>query len=409
MPEKIRLRSALVISEARLRRVQRIGMVGGFEIDLGSGANHRSPEYMAVQGLHSAPTEETHLHWVRRLHPEDRDAAERTFLHAVSDHSGIVEYAQEYRIVTPAGDIRWISARAEIERDTNGKALRMVGAHVDITALRQMQADLRQLNQQLEDRVRDEVTKREAAQALAAHGERMRALGQLASGIAHDMNNILQTVMSGAEFIQKVVNQPERVLEMAEALGEAAERGTAVTSRLLSFARQAVLRAEPVQAGDLLAQVRDVLRHTLGQAYRCEVAACDIALPPLFGDRRQLETALLNLAINARDAMPAGGTITFAAALHEVGEDAGHEAGLGAGRYIRLTVADTGTGMDAETLARVTEPFFTTKPAEEGTGLGLSMAKGFAEQSGGALALESTPGQGTVVKLWMPVAEGQES
>ncbi|WP_419899557.1 sensor histidine kinase [Roseomonas sp. USHLN139] len=401
MTEASRLQSALAESEARLRRVQRIGQVGGFEIDLSSGLNLRSPEYMAVQGLPAAVAQEAHAHWVARLHPEDRERAERRFLEAVSDASGALDYAQEYRIVTPAGAVRWISARAEIERDAEGRALRMVGAHHDITALRETQAELERLNQALEQRVREEVAKREAAQARAAHAERMRALGQLASGIAHDMNNLLQTVQSGAAIIARAPDQPDQVAAVAEALLQAADRGTAVTSRLLSFARQAELRAEPVDPACLLAQLAEMLRHSLGRQYVCEVEPC-AGLPPLLADRRQLETALLNLAINARDAMPEGGRILLSAAAERVAPGAAHPAGLAPGAYLRLGVRDEGTGMDAETLARVTEPFFTTKPAEQGTGLGLSMAKGFAEQSGGGLALESRPGAGTLVCLWLP-------
>ncbi|WP_159995615.1 sensor histidine kinase [Roseomonas sp. 18066] len=403
MTEASRLQSALAESEARLRRVQRIGQVGGFEIDLSSGANLRSAEYMAVQGLDAVASTESHAHWLSRLHPEDRARAERRFLQAVSDDSGACDYAQEYRIVTPDGAVRWISARAEIERDADGRALRMVGAHHDITALRESQAELERLNQALEQRVRDEVAKREAAQARAAHAERMRALGQLASGIAHDMNNLLQTVQSGAAIIARAPDQPEQVAAVAEALSQAAERGTAVTSRLLSFARQAELRAEPVPPATLLEQTAEILRHSLGRRYACQVVPCP-GLPSLLADRRQLETALLNLAINARDAMPDGGVIFLSAAAETVADGAPHPAGLAAGDYLRLGVRDDGMGMDAETLARVTEPFFTTKPAEQGTGLGLSMAKGFAEQSGGGLALDSAPGEGTLVSLWLPAA-----
>ncbi|ONG51583.1 hypothetical protein BKE38_15975 [Pseudoroseomonas deserti] len=401
MTEASRLQSALAASEARLRRVQRIGQVGGFEIDLSSGINLRSAEYMAVQGLPAAAVHEAHAHWVARLHPEDRDRAERRFLEAISEASGALDYAQEYRIVTPDGGVRWISARAEIERDAEGRALRMVGAHHDITALRETQAELERLNQALEQRVRDEVEKREAAQARAAHAERMRALGQLASGIAHDMNNLLQSVQSGAAIIARAPDQPDQVAAVAEALLQAADRGTAVTSRLLSFARQAELRAEPVDPASLLTQLAEMLRHSLGRRYACQVEPC-AQLPPLLADRRQLETALLNLAINARDAMPGGGLISLSAAAERVA--GAHPAGLAPGAYIRLGVRDDGMGMDAETLARVTEPFFTTKPAEQGTGLGLSMAKGFAEQSGGGLALESEPGEGTLVTLWLPAA-----
>ncbi|HEY4251251.1 MAG TPA: PAS domain-containing protein [Roseomonas sp.] len=523
------LQAALAISEARLRRVQRIGLVGGFEIDLDTGANHRSGEYMALHGDLPEPTIERHEDWVRRLHPEDRAAAERAFLHAIADDSGVTEYAQDYRIVTIAGEVRWISARAEIERAPDGRALRVVGAHVDITtlklaeaalaqsraeleevfatldlatvmardidgrilfwsrgcerllgwtaeqargqvardllqtvfpvpfpeieatllrdgewtgdlvnhhrdgramllatrkvlrrgaggqpvavmesfddvtALRGAQAALEALNRDLERRIAEEVARREAVQTRMAHAERMQALGELAGGMAHDMRNVLQVVGSAASMIVEDVEDPERVLVLVEALRGAVTRGDTIAGRLLSFARQAELKAGPVAPDALLDELREVLEHTLGRACGCDVVV-EPGLPPLLADRRQLETALVNLAVNARDAMPGGGVITLAARAETIVDAATALCDLQPGRYIRLDVADQGVGMDARTLARVVEPFFTTKPAGEGTGLGLPMAKGFAEQSGGGLAIRSTPGQGTTVSLWIPVA-----
>ncbi|MBE9607583.1 PAS domain-containing protein [Acetobacteraceae bacterium H6797] len=398
--EAQRLQSALAESEAKLRRVQRIGMVGGFEIDLRSGLNYRSAEYMAVQGLAASPAEESHAHWVARLHPEDRERAESYFFAAIAPN-GPSEYVQEYRIITHKGETRWVSARAEIERDEAGIATRMIGAHLDVTALRSVQAELERVNHALEDRVREEVAKREAAQARAAHAERLRALGQLASGIAHDMNNVLQTVIGVAEVISLSAENPAQVLSMADALRRTAERGAAVTSRLLSFARPE-LEVEVIHPVELLERLTEVLQHTLGREYRCHILPVPPDAPAMLADWRQLETALINLAINARDAMPKGGRITFSAAAEQV--EGPHPAKLAPGLYLRLEVRDEGVGMDEEMLAEVTQPFFTTKPAGQGTGLGLSTAKGFAEQSGGALALESRLGEGTVVKLWMPAA-----
>jgi len=398
--EASRLQSALAESEARLRRVQRIGMVGGFEIDLTSGLNYRSAEYMAVQGLSATAAEESHAHWVQRLHAEDRERAEAYFLAAIAPN-GPEDYAQEYRIVTHTGEMRWVSARAEIERDEQGIATRMIGAHLDITALRSVQAELERMNHALEDRVREEVASREAAQVRAAHAERLRALGQLASGIAHDMNNVLQMVIGAAEVISLSVDDRKQVLDMAEALRRTAERGSAVTSRLLSFARPE-LETEVIEPVGLLERLGEVLQHTLGQGYRCRIAAVEEGAPKMLADWRQLETALINLAINARDAMPEGGEIVFSAVSESV--EGPHPAKLAPGLYLRLEVRDDGIGMDEDTLGEVTQPFFTTKPAGQGTGLGLSTAKVFAEQSGGALALESRLGEGTVVKLWMPAA-----
>ncbi|WP_301589917.1 hybrid sensor histidine kinase/response regulator [Sabulicella glaciei] len=264
--------------------------------------------------------------------------------------------------------------------------------------------ELRRLNAGLEARVREEVAAREAAQRRAAHAERMQALGQLAGGIAHDFNNVLQAVQGGASLIERRPDDPDGVRRLARMVLEATGRGVTVTRRLLSFARRDELRAEPVEAGALLAGLCEVLTHTLGDGVRCSTEAPP-GLPALLADKGQLETVLVNLATNARDAMPEGGTLRFVAAAETVTPDAPHPLGLAPGGYVRVAVSDTGTGMDAATLARVSEPFFTTKPEGRGTGLGLSMARGFAEQSGGAMAVESAPGHGTTVTLWLPEAD----
>jgi signal transduction histidine kinase/CheY-like chemotaxis protein len=250
-----------------------------------------------------------------------------------------------------------------------------------------------------------------AAQGRAAHAERMQALGQLAGGIAHDFNNILQAVQGGATLIDKRATDISSVKRFARMILDATERGTSITHRLLAFAHRGELRAEPVQPEDLLSGLREVLSHTLGTGIAVQVRLAD-CLPLLLADRGQLETALVNLATNARDAMPDGGTLTFAAAADAVAgavegaveADAHHPADLRAGRYVRLSITDTGTGIDAAVLARVLEPFFSTKPPGQGTGLGLSMAKGFVEQSGGGLTIDTSPGHGTTVHLWLPAA-----
>jgi signal transduction histidine kinase/CheY-like chemotaxis protein len=254
----------------------------------------------------------------------------------------------------------------------------------------------------ISDRKRNEAALA-VAQSRAAHAERMQALGQLAGGIAHDFNNILQAVQGGAALIDKRAADPNSVRRFARMILDATGRGTSITRRLLAFARRGELRAEPVEPEDLLSGLRDVLAHTLGSRITIEVQLA-AGLPPLFADKGQLETVLVNLATNARDAMPDGGTLTLAASAETVEETATHPADLQSGHYVGLTVADTGTGIDAAILVRVLEPFFSTKPAGKGTGLGLSMAKGFAEQSGGGLTIDSRPGFGTTIRLWLPAA-----
>ncbi|MFL5256801.1 MAG: response regulator [Rhodopila sp.] len=231
----------------------------------------------------------------------------------------------------------------------------------------------------------------------------MQALGQIAGGIAHDFNNVLQAVTGGATLIERRPGEPDRVLRYARMILDATRRGSAITSRLLAFSRRGDLRAESVDAGKLLHDMAEILTHTLGGSVACAVDVPP-GLPPLLADRGQLETVLVNLATNARDAMPSGGTLTLRADAETVSPALPHPVGLRTGAYIRIIVADTGTGMDPAVLARVTEPFFTTKATGQGTGLGLAMAKGFVEQSGGALAIDSVARQGTNITLWLPQA-----
>jgi signal transduction histidine kinase/ActR/RegA family two-component response regulator len=235
-----------------------------------------------------------------------------------------------------------------------------------------------------------------------AHAQRMESLGRLAGGIAHDFNNVLQAALGGAKLISRRTADPG-IRKLAEMVVSAGERGASVTQRLLTFARRGQLRAEAIEIAPLFEGLREVLSHTLGAIVEVQVAAPP-GLPPAMADRGQLEAVLINLAVNARDAMRSkgGGVLLLGAAAETVEEG---RPGLAPGRYLRLEVSDSGTGMDAATLARAAEPFFTTKPKEQGTGLGLAMATGFAQQSGGTLAIASQPGQGTTVTLWLPEAD----
>ena len=302
---------------------------------------------------------------------------------------------------TRRGDIRDV-AIAAVPVDIGGRRL----AHctvVDITERKRAETELRRLTADLEARVREEVAARETAQARAAQAERMQALGQLAGGIAHDFNNVLQAVQGSGSMIGRRAADVEAVHRYASILMEAADRGASITRRLLAFARRGDLRAEPIEPTGLLEGMRDILAPTLGAAITIAVNVKP-GLPKLLADRSQLETALVNLATNGRDAMPNGGTLTLSAATEAVAPGAFHQASLAAGSYVCLTVADTGEGIDAVVLARLFQPFFTTKAPGHGTGLGLAMVKGFAEQSGGSVALDSAPGQGTRVALWLPQA-----
>ena len=311
----------------------------------------------------------------------------------------------EFRVVWPDSSVHWLRSVGREERTIGSVLKRSSGAVIDVTERRNAENALGQLNLRLAAQVEEEVTRREAVQARAGQAERMQVLGQLAGGIAHDINNVLQSVQSAAALIERRPDKSDHVVRFARLILECSERGASVTGRLLTFARQSDLRAERLDGSELLQGVGAILSSSLGSSFSVRIHADD-GLPHLQADKSQLEIALLNLATNARDAMSGGGTIVLSASSEVVIAGVDHPAPLVPGRYISLSVTDTGTGMEAKTLKRAFEPFFTTKPVGQGTGLGLSMAKGFAEQSGGGLHVISEPGEGTTVVIWLPEAPG---
>ncbi|MBV9117284.1 MAG: PAS domain S-box protein, partial [Acetobacteraceae bacterium] len=403
--EQARATDALRESEARFRATFEQAAVGIAHVGLDGRwlrVNTRLCEKLGY------PREELLTKTFQDLtHPDDLDtdlACVRQML-----DGEIASYALEKRCFRKDGSVLWINLTVALAHDADGAAQYFISVVEDISlrrraedAARDSEARLHDLVGTLEARVREEVAAREAAQARAAHAERVQALGQLAGGIAHDFNNVLQTVQGGAALIERRADEADTVRRLARVVLDGAARGPSVTQRLLAFARRDELRAEAVEVGDALGGLREILGHAFGPAISLRVDV-EANLPPLLADKGQLETAIVNLATNARDAMPQGGTLTFAACQELLAAEA-TPAGthLGPGRYVRLSVIDSGTGMDRATLDRVCEPFFTTKAPGQGTGLGLALAKDFAEQSGGGLAIESAPGRGTIVTLWLP-------
>ncbi len=241
----------------------------------------------------------------------------------------------------------------------------------------------------------------EVAREALFQSQKIEAIGQLTGGVAHDFNNLLMAIISGLTLLRKRLPEGDaQITRLIDNSMQAADRGAALTQRMLAFARRQELKTERIDVPALVADMRGLLERTIGPSWRIEVDFPD-QLPAVSADANQLEMALVNLAVNARDAMPDGGRIWIRGVEREV---VGEVRGLTSGQYVRMTVRDEGSGMDAATLARATEPFFTTKGVGKGTGLGLSMIHGFARQNGGMLELESEPGKGTAAHIWLPVA-----
>jgi len=252
---------------------------------------------------------------------------------------------------------------------------------------------------------RDITERKEAEQALAQateellQSQKMEAIGRLTGGVAHDFNNLLMAITGSLELLRKRMPQDERLLRLVDNAMQGAQRGASLTQRMLAFARRQELKPEPVSVAALVGGMTDMLERALGPTVE---VVTDIRehLDPIMVDANQLELAILNLAVNAKDAMPDGGRITISA---DEG-DSSENGALRPGQYVRLSIADTGEGMDAATLSHATEPFFTTKGVGKGTGLGLAMVRGLTEQSGGTLSIESAPGKGTRVTMWIPAS-----
>jgi PAS domain S-box-containing protein len=242
----------------------------------------------------------------------------------------------------------------------------------------------------------------EKAREFSLQAQKLEAIGQLTGGIAHDFNNLLMAILGSLELLRKRLPDDSKSIALLENAAQGAQRGTTLTKRMLAFARNYELDKEAIDIPTLVHGMKDLVERSIGPSFNIETRF-PLSLNLVEADANQLELALLNLSLNARDAMADGGDIVLAAREENI--PAGHRSGLEAGRYIRLSVTDTGEGMDQETLLRATEPFFTTKGVGKGTGLGLSMVHGFAEQSGGRFILHSQKGAGTTAELLLPVAK----
>jgi signal transduction histidine kinase/CheY-like chemotaxis protein len=253
------------------------------------------------------------------------------------------------------------------------------------------------------EQLREESRRRERAQAALLQAQKLETMGQLVGGVAHDFNNLLMAVIGNLELLAKRIGDDARQTRLLRGAMEGARRGATLTQRLLAFARKQELQARATDALALVEDMRDLVARSVGPLVKVQIRTSG-SLPPISVDPNQLEMALLNLAVNARDAMPAGGVLTISLERCVAAAD---QSELKPGAYIRLSVEDTGEGMDEATLARAVEPFFSTKGIGKGTGLGLSMVHGLADQSGGMFRLESRLGVGTKADLWLPLADGE--
>lgn len=301
------------------------------------------------------------------------------------------------------GVYRPFLTRVEPVRDAAGRVVRWLGTNTDVSARFEAEAELKRLNETLESRVVAAIAEREEVLTRLGEMQKMETIGQLTGSVAHDFNNLLTPIVGNLDLLRRQHEGDDRTQKLVSGAQQAADRAKTLVSRLLAFARRQILEPRPVDVLALVEGMRDLLERSLGPRISVVVEA-ESDLPAARIDPNQLELAVLNLAVNARDAMPGGGKLAISIRSGRIGPS--DPMALRHGQYVRLAVADTGTGMDVITLKHAVEPFYSTKGIGKGTGLGLSMVHGLAAQSGGGLTLDSAPGRGTRAEIWIPVATG---
>ncbi|VVO28805.1 hypothetical protein PS691_04772 [Pseudomonas fluorescens] len=333
-----------------------------------------------------------------RIHPDDLEEVNRLFAHSLQHGS---PYNAEFRVRYPDGSYRWVLASGCCEYDDQGEPFRFPGILIDIHERKIAEASLLKLTRNLEQRIADEVQARLAAEEQLRQSQKLEAIGGLTGGVAHDFNNLLQVIAGNLHLLARHEPDNPNVQRRVSAAIAAVERGAKLSSQLLAFARRQPLSPAVYSPRLIYEGLGELLQRALGETIRI-----DVQLPNdpwhIHVDRNQLENAVLNLAINARDAMKGEGTICISGENITLDRRFCAGKGITAGDYVRLAVTDTGEGMAPEVLKQAFEPFFTTKAAGHGTGLGLSMVFGFVKQSGGHVEIASNAGQGTTVQMYFP-------
>ncbi len=367
------------LAARHLADIERVAQLGSWEWFVDGDEMVWTDGLYRVFGLEPG-SEATEAAFLERLHPDDRPMVESLVQHSLETRE---PFKYQTRIVRPGGEIVRVQAYGEVALGPDGQLRGLSGTLMDIT-----------------ERHIAATGERARLEADLHRAQRLDSVGQLAGGIAHDFNNILVVVQSYAEFA--LAETDGAVREDIEEIRRAAERAASLTRQLLVFSRREVVAPEAVDLNGVVSETEKLLARTLGAHVELVVDRAP-GLPAIKADRGQLEQVLVNLALNARDAMPGGGRLTIRTRTVSQGAGASEEAAAAGGRYISLTVSDTGTGMSREVRERAFEPFFTTKDSSHGTGLGLATVSGIVAQSGGTVRLESEVGAGTTVTVRLPV------
>jgi PAS domain S-box-containing protein len=362
--------------QEQLRLAHQAARMGTWRWEVSTNTLRWDDELRRLYGLRQGEQVDGYDDFIGRVHPEDREMVSRTVQEALSRGGGL---DHEFRILLSDGRVRWLADLGQVTVDPGGQPLYLTGICMDVTE-----------RKAVEDHLRDT--------------QRMQAVGQLAGGIAHEANNQMSVVLGGAHFLLRRTDLPEAVRQDVELMRQAAERTAAITRQLLAFSRRQILELQDVDLNAVVQSIGPVLRRSLAENQRLLIGLGRLGAP-VRADPRQLEQVLLNLTLNARDAMAAGGQVTIETREVSIRTTHTGNGGPPPGTYELLAVQDTGCGMDQATIDRMFEPFFTTKEVGQGTGLGLPVVHGIVSQLGGHIRVETAPGAGTSFELYFPAAQ----
>ncbi|MEO7999601.1 MAG: PAS domain S-box protein, partial [Gemmatimonadaceae bacterium] len=373
--------AALSAAEERMRYAMQSAGIGVWDMNFATGELTWSEVLEAQYGLPPGAFAGTFDSYFARIHPDDREAMRASF--ETANRSG-ADFSVDHRIIWPDGKVRWVNGQGRIKIDETGKPVRGIGISIDIT-------DRRTLEEQYQQ------------------AQKMEAVGRLAGGVAHDFNNLLTAILGYCELLLDdcPVNTPHH-LELSE-IQKAGQRAAGLTRQLLAFSRREIIAPSLLNLSEVVTGLESLLRRLIGEDLDVQIRL-QPELPLIMADRGQVEQILMNLAVNARDAMPNGGALTIETSRVQIDEHYQKtHLTVVPGDYVALTVTDSGTGMTPEVQRRIFEPFFTTKEVGKGTGLGLATVHGIVKRSGGSVGVYSEVGRGTVIKVYFPVANASDT
>jgi PAS domain S-box-containing protein len=393
-------------SEQRLQHAMTAGRLGAWQLD----ASNLELDCSALSKAHYGRFNGEafgYAEWLQCVAQEDRPAMQEALRNSLSFGA---DYSMQFRNLWPDGSLNWVDVRARAISNGKGKVTALVGVTTDITERMNAERQLRQLNENLEHQVEERTAQVRHNEEALRQAQKMEAVGQLTGGIAHDFNNMLTGIIGSLELMRRRIarGRTEDLDNLIELGVSSANRAASLTHRLLAFSRRQSLDSKPVEMNQLVRAMDELLQRSLNESILLHMNLAP-ALWVAEADPHQLESALLNLVINARDAMPSGGELTVSTRNQYLDETfTSAQPNLAVGDYVVLSVTDTGNGMPESIIRRAFDPFFTTKPIGQGTGLGLSMIYGFSKQSRGHVAIESCIGQGTTVQLYLPRLQGAQ-